>query len=239
MKKVFLGLLLFQAMSFAQISGPKLYIPKDSHDFGTVNEGEMIKFNYVLVNTGDEVLKITNVMTSCGCTAAEPKKSNLNPGESTVLQVEFNTKGRAGAQQKYVSFSTNDPKNPRAKVSILGNVLLAQKEEVKDGPKLTLNENQHDFGFVQEGQKLTHVFKYKNTGTKVLEISNVTTSCGCTAAIVDGKSLKPGEEGNLKIEFDTSNRFGRVSRNITIISNDPSAERKVITIYADIQKKES
>ncbi len=239
MKKLILVFCVLHVFIFAQLNGPKLYIPKDSHDFGTVNEGEIIKFNYVLVNTGDDVLKLTNVMTSCGCTAAEPKKSNLNPGESTVLQVEFNTKGRAGAQQKYISFSTNDPNNPRAKVSILGNVLLAQEETVKDGPFLSLEENQYDFGYVKEGIKLTHVFKYKNTGTKVLEIQNVTTSCGCTAAIVEGKSLKPGEEGNIKVEFDTANRFGRVSRNITIISNDPNAERKIITIYADIQKKES
>lgn len=239
MKKIFSALFIIQIFVSAQLSGPKLYIPKDSHDFGTANEGEIIKFNYVLVNTGDDVLKISNVMTSCGCTVAEPKKSSLNPGESTVLQVEFNTKGRGGAQQKYVSFSTNDPKNPRAKVSILGNVLLNQIETVKDGPVLWLAENQFDFGYVKEGEKLTHTFKYKNTGTKVLEIENVTTSCGCTAAIVEGKSLKPGESGNLKVEFDTSNRFGRVSRNITIISNDPNGERKIITIYADIQKKES
>jgi hypothetical protein len=38
------------------------------------------------------------------------------------------------------------------------------------------------------------------------------------------------------VELDTSNRKGKMSRTVTIISNDPQDERKVLTVYADVKE---
>ena len=52
-------------------------------------------------------------------------------------------------------------------------------------------------------------------------------------------NIQPGQEGTLKVELDTKNRSGKMSRTITISSNDPKDPTKVLTIYADIVKKGS
>lgn len=54
-----------------------------------------------------------------------------------------------------------------------------EKEEVK-GPVITFDETEKDFGEITQGTKVEHTFKFTNTGTEVLRISNVAATCGCT-----------------------------------------------------------
>lgn len=88
---------------------------------------------------------------------------------------------------------------------------------------------------INEGEKVEHLFQFTNAGKTDLEILDVRTSCGCTAAILSKKILKPGEEGSLKVQFDSSNRSGKVSRTVSLLSNDPVEPTKTLTIFADIK----
>lgn len=224
---------------YAQLQGPKIAVSSETFDFGDIKPGEIVKHNFTIANNGDDILRIENVITSCGCTAAELTKRELKPGESVPLGVEFNSTGRSGQQVKYISVMTNDKITPQVRLTIKGNIISAEDKNAPKGPQITFNSLQHDFGIVEEGKKLPHTFRYKNTGDQELIISDVRTSCGCTAAVIEGKNLKPGESGKLQIELDTSNRTGRMSRNITVMSNDKTAPVKVLTIYADVTKKEN
>lgn len=240
MKKIVFYFLFAAVVAVAQVKGPVIFVPSDTYDFGTINAGEMVKHRFIVVNNGDDVLNITGVITSCGCTAANPEKDRLAPGESTTIAIEFNSTGRVGQQTKYISIGSNDNAHPQVKLTLKGNIVVPQSSapELAAGPNIEVTENQYDFGVVKEGELLVHVFKFKNTGNADLDVMDVKTSCGCTAAILSANLLKPGEEGSLKIEFDTANRFGRVSRTITISSNDQKNSPKVLTIYAEIVKKE-
>ena len=89
---------------------------------------------------------------------------------------------------------------------------------------------------MQEGKKVEYTFKFENKGTESLIIKDVKTSCGCTAAVVSNSTIKPGQVGSIKVDFDTKSREGRNSKSITVVSNDTKEPNKVITIYADVQK---
>ncbi len=69
-----------------------------------------------------------------------------------------------------------------------------------------------------------------------LEIKNIKSSCGCTAALMSEKNLKPNETGKLKIEFDTKNLSGQIARTVTLYSNDPKNPTRVLTLIANIEK---
>ena len=103
-------------------------------------------------------------------------------------------------------------------------------------PKIYFTETQHDFGVVKEGKVVDYEFKFSNKGKSTLEIKDIKTSCGCTAALVSEKKLMPGQVGTLKVELDTKNRTGKMSRSITITSNDPKEPDKILTIYAEVNK---
>jgi len=226
---------LFYSIGFAQLMQPKLVLQQSSFDFGDIEQGEIVSHTFVLTNSGGDLLKITNVQASCGCTAAVPEKSELAPGESTNLPVKFNSTGRMGIQKKTVKIFTNDPQSPEMTITIAGNVVTG--EQSGSVPTIYFPETQHDFGKVSEGEKVDYTFRFVNKGTSELIIKDVKSSCGCTAALLNSSSIKPGQEGTIKVEFDTKNRSGKNSKTVTVQSNDPIDPTKILTIYADIIKK--
>lgn len=101
-------------------------------------------------------------------------------------------------------------------------------------PKIQFDNEKHDFGKTEQGKVLTHTFKFKNIGDDTLVIKNVRTSCGCTAAVVKGKKLDPGEEGEIKVSFNTTGYGGVSSKYIFVDSNDPAEPLKQLEVRAAI-----
>ena len=235
MKKLITLLIVFSSISLAQLLNPKLVLQQNEYNFGDIVQGEVVSHVFVLSNSGGDLLKISSVRPSCGCTAAMPENSELEPGESTNLNVSFNSKGRMGAQKKLVRIETNDPENPQQIITIKANV-VAEGNKLADMPVLDFSETQYDFGTIEEGKVVEHTFKFQNSGKATLNISDIKTSCGCTAALVSNDKIGPGEVGTLKVELDTKNRKGKMSRTITITSNDPKEPTKILTVLADIQQ---
>lgn len=239
-KLIVLLVFLFSSFAYSQLMGPKIVVQQPEYDFGDIIQGEKVSHNFIVTNTGGDVLVITNVRASCGCTAALPDKKELAPGESTNIKVEFNSLGRIGKQSKTVFVSSNDPENPQIQLKFTCNVVKPEATlKAQDGPSLVMPETQHNFGKVIEGKVVDHVFTFTNEGNKKLTIKDVKTSCGCTAALLSKNELEPGEKGELKVELNTANRSGRMTRNITIISNDPKQPEKHLTIYAEVLKEGS
>lgn len=232
----FIVFLLTTFAAFAQVVGPKVSVQELEHNFGDVNQGDVVSHSFVLSNNGGDLLSILDVKASCGCTAANPDKNSLKPGETTNIVVSFNSKGRKGAQTKTVTVKTNDKEDPILTLTIKCNVIVPVKDAKKDGALILFPENQFDFGKVSEGRIVGHTFKFSNDGNAVLNIKDIKTSCGCTAAVVSEKTIKPGESGSIKVELDTKSRSGKMSRTVTVVSNDQSNPNKVITIFADVIK---
>lgn len=238
-KYIILFTLLFVSFAFAQ-TAPKISAKEDHYDFGTVVEGEIVKHSFEIENTGGANLKIVRVNASCGCTAAKPEKSLLVPGEKTFIHVEFNSEARLGQQNKYVYVFTNDAKNPEFKLSLTGVVADKKTAFAVQGdkaPKLVLGQSHFDYGTVEEGKVVEAKITFKNEGKGVLKINDLKTSCGCTAALLSSKTLEPGQNGTLRIELDTSGREGKLTRTVTLFSNDPNDPNQTITLFVNIEKR--
>ena len=65
-------------------------------------------------------------------------------------------------------------------------------------PQIAFDSTTHDFGtFEEETGKVTHEFKFVNTGDEPLLITNVRTTCGCTASDYTRKPIVPGDSGSV------------------------------------------
>lgn len=84
---------------------------------------------------------------------------------------------------------------------------------------IEFSDLEHDFGIVTEGEKVGWYFKYKNVGDSDLLISNVITTCGCTAPHYSKKPLAAGGEEVLQIIFDSKGKSGKEIKNVKIESN--------------------
>ena len=83
------------------------------YDFGTVPGNTRVEHDFVLTNKGKSDLHIRKVSASCGCTAVQPSKTVISPGESTMIKVVYNTQGRNGADKKAITVITNDPRRSK------------------------------------------------------------------------------------------------------------------------------
>jgi hypothetical protein len=94
-----------------------------------------------------------------------------------------------------------------------------------------------DLGDVDK-EGFNYTFTVRNTGNRPLEISKVSTSCGCTLARIDQNTLKPGENTGLHVTFNPKlmkeEVKGKVSRLIFIKSNDPDNPELEIKITANV-----
>ena len=130
-KKTLILIICISAASFAQLMGPKLLVQPTEHDFGQIAQGDIVTHIFVLTNNGGDLLTIENVRASCGCTAANPEKNELAPGESTNLKVTFNSAGRYGAQKKNISIFSSDPDNSELKLTITATVIKSDNPEAR------------------------------------------------------------------------------------------------------------
>ncbi|MCF8298455.1 MAG: DUF1573 domain-containing protein [Saprospiraceae bacterium] len=92
-------------------NAPIIKFKNEKYDFGEVSSGEKVKYNFEFTNEGKSDLIIRKTKASCGCTASNPEKTVLKPGESSYIAINFNTAGRKGSQSKTVTVISNDPKN--------------------------------------------------------------------------------------------------------------------------------
>jgi hypothetical protein len=90
----------------------------ESFDFGNIPPTAPVEHEFTVANKGGKDLNISNVRSTCGCTAAVVGHQLLKPGESTKLKVTFDPRGRSGPQQKPVIISSNDPKSPQKTITI-------------------------------------------------------------------------------------------------------------------------
>lgn len=107
------------------------------------------------------------------------------------------------------------------------------------GPTTTIkfDEESFDFGMVNEGDHVVHVFKFKNTGTEPLVISNARGSCGCTIPTWPKDPVAPGATGEIKVDFNSAGKPGNQSKRVTVVANTNPTE-SFLTIQGIVRGKE-
>ncbi len=102
------------------------------------------------------------------------------------------------------------------------------KAAAPSGPitSVQFEETTYNFGTVKDGDKVKHVYKFKNTGKAPLIISDAKGSCGCTVPDWPREPIAPGKMGEIKVEFDSKNKGteegSNQSKRVTITANtDP------------------
>ena len=80
-------------------------------------------------------------------------------------------------------------------------------------------ESEYEFGTIKQGDKVEHVFKFKNTGTNPLVIRSAKGSCGCTVPEYSKEPLAPGKTGEMKVIFNSAGKMGQQSKPVTIMAN--------------------
>lgn len=86
---------------------PVIGFDKVAYDFGTIDEGDSIETTFLITNNGKSDLLISNARATCGCTIPTWPKEAIKPGESSPMQVKFNSRGKRNKISKTITLTTN------------------------------------------------------------------------------------------------------------------------------------
>ncbi|WP_319480377.1 DUF1573 domain-containing protein [uncultured Draconibacterium sp.] len=96
-----------QKQNNAELAPTEITIDEAVHNFGQLKAGEIVLHTFVLTNTGDTDLVIESLETDCGCVEAHFNDQPVKPGETTLIEVEFNTAGLVGREYKTIEVLGN------------------------------------------------------------------------------------------------------------------------------------
>jgi hypothetical protein len=105
-----------------------------------------------------------------------------------------------------------------------------------NAPHIKFVSTTYDFGDVNEGGPVTHMFRFRNTGRGTLKIGDVHASCGCTAAVATTSDIPPGGVGSIRAVYNTQGRPGRASKNVTVNCNDPRSPVVSLTFTVNVTR---
>lgn len=128
-----------------------------------------------------------------------------------------------------ILFAVNKPQ-----LSETGNALKSISEPNQDKPADILFEKyEYDFGSIKSDTMLTYEFKFVNNGGEPLNISNVSTSCGCLVAEWPHETINHGVKKVIKVYFNVPKGPTNTKKTVTITSNAKSGF-VILTIKAKI-----
>ncbi len=159
------------------------------------------------------LLALLLVVASVGC-RQEPSAPEADP-EGTTADLAVPTS------------STNEPGAPDSSPG-------AAEAPEPGQPKIRFDQPDYDFGKVEAGDEVEHLFVFQNVGNELLSIGKVLTSCGCTAALASDREIPPGETGEIKVTLRTRGFQGAVRKGLTVESNDPENEVVRLTIGGNV-----
>ncbi|MCS6790697.1 MAG: DUF1573 domain-containing protein [Bacteroidia bacterium] len=106
----------------ALASAPKAQFESIEYNYGKIKAGTKVEHNFRITNVGKKPLIIRKVRAGCGCTVANPDRTELKSGESTTIKVTFDSTGRSGHDEKVVTVIVNDPRQPTVNLRLYGEI---------------------------------------------------------------------------------------------------------------------
>ncbi|PIP87299.1 hypothetical protein COW81_01105 [Candidatus Campbellbacteria bacterium CG22_combo_CG10-13_8_21_14_all_36_13] len=122
------------------------------------------------------------------------------------------------------------------------NTQIRLDENKIDAPIIIFNKTTYDFGNIPKSQGVIKtIFEIQNKGNKILEIGELSTSCGCTTASISESSIEPNKKAVLTVFFDPdfhTEPVGEITRTVFIPTNDPKMPEAEVKIKVDILEDE-
>jgi hypothetical protein len=201
-------LFLESCMSGMSEKKPGIKFVSRVYKFGEVDEGREVTYTFTYYNSGTDILKITSVKPTCGCTVPGDYTKEVAPGKKGYIPMVFKTKGFQGHVSKTIKVETNIPDSKPISLIMEGEIKLLI--EVK--PKIVwLGRTSID------GPPFTKTAIIKNNADTPLKIIEITPSGErCTTKI---NTIEEGKEYAIDITVSPPFEMKHVMETLVIMTN--------------------
>jgi len=194
------------------------------YDFGEVIQGDKVDYTFRFRNSGDELLVINSVHSSCGCTAALLSSKQIAPGDMGEIKTTFDSSNFRNAIHKTITMETNDPAAATVKFQIKGQV----KEE------LTMDPARVSFGKLLPGARVEAMVSIKNSSKTIIVLDQPKATNPSIQASMDHVTLKPGDQAEMKITAQVPDDAKRLSGYIMIDTDYSKVPKLRLSVSASV-----
>jgi hypothetical protein len=113
---------------------------------------------------------------------------------------------------------------------------IAQVDQ-KINPEMTFETPEWNFGVITQGDVVEHTYKFVNTGSDPLIITNAKGSCGCTVPQWPKAPISPGAEGEIYVKYNSAGKKGKQNKKITLTTN-MTPSQQVIYVRGQVNLKQ-
>ena len=101
-------------------------------------------------------------------------------------------------------------------------------------PRIVVEPASFDFGTLRPAGEVQKEFVIRNHGRAELVIQSITTDCGCTAALSETRTVRPGASTVMRVTLHAPPETGKLRKTVLIKSNDPARASLEVKITATV-----
>ncbi len=219
-------------------NGGTLKFDKTIHNFGIIEENDgPVTHVFHFVNTGRSPVRITNILTSCGCTTSDYTKTAINIGDSGFVKAIFDPKNRPGPFSRTLTVITNG--TPESYVlNVEGSVGSMDKEMLAIFPKsignLRVTSNEINLTVKEDKIDSFYIGVY-NPNAKGITIRNVVTPYPMRT-LAKNMLITPKDGENILITYNgaLAGKLGLRVDTFYLVTDDDTLKNKSIIVKANI-----
>ena len=103
--------------------------------------------------------------------------------------------------------------------------------------KMDFESTEWDFGEIYQGDAVEYAFKFVNSGTYLLIITNAKGSCGCTVPEWPREPVAPGGTGVINVKYNSKGKKGKQNKRVTLTTNMVPSQQ-VLIVKGQVNIKE-
>lgn len=199
------------------LGAPKMWVERQSANFGRVARGTTVSESFLIRNLGDETLVIEDAQVSMPGMAIQVRQS-LEPAEEAELVVKWDTSNISQQVEGAVRLKLNDPVQPRILLSLSGTVF--SPVDVLPYPLVMLSSF--------EGEQATRTLEILNNQESPLHIYRLEPQGD--AFIAEVVPIEEGQRYELHVTVKESTPVGRYEQFLVVHTNSPKRPKLGIQV---------
>ena len=212
------------------IAKPKLDIPETGFDFGFIFQNSIVSHKYLLRSVGDERVEITSVKPGCGCTKAPVGKNILEPGDSTWIELVFDSKHFQGSLTKGAFIYSSDTTG-RHQIIFSGYII----NNAQNTQPVSITPYKLDISQLSSKPRTEMEFTLKNGSNQDLTLTLVDFPEDYVTIDFPEK-LAGGQSATGKIRLTDTALKEEFEKSFTFEANDPQHSRFTVPIKRTVFK---